>query len=263
MSAIQTSTSCLEVNFQRRQSLARSKAYRTRQGNAVVSPLRNALQHNAASRHVNDLVRQAMENDLAAQTQLFAQHRSQLYRWAYSILRNREDAEDALQDCWFRALTNLRSFRGRSSFSTWLIRIVMNSALMILRKKRSSREFSLDSTEDSGEVPQAWRVPCASPDPEKTLSEREQAALLERAIFALRPKIRDVVELVQFRGLTTTETALALGISVAAAKGRLFRARIALHRSIPVLTRHPSKLTNRRTESNSKESNRRFKEMEL
>ena len=244
MSAIRTSTSCLKLTSNRRALLARSKGYKTCQGNLAGVPLRNTPDYDAASGDVNPLVRQAAKSDLQAQSHLFTQHRSQLYRRAYSILRNREDAEDALQDCWLRALSNLPLFRGRSSFSTWLTRIVINSALMILRKKRNSREISFDATDDSVTVSKAWRVPTVSPNAEEIMAKHEEVVILERAIFALSPRVRQVAELVQLRGLTTTEAALALGISATAAKARLFHARRALHRSICVLIRQPSDVTN-------------------
>jgi DNA-directed RNA polymerase specialized sigma24 family protein len=107
------------------------------------------------------------------------------------------------------------------------------------RKTRNSREISFDATDDSVKVLEAWRVPTVSAGAEEILGKREEAVILERAIFALRPRVRQVAELVQLRGLTTTETALALGISVAAAKARLFHARNALRKSIFALIRQP------------------------
>ena len=261
MSAIQTSISCLKLTSHKRRLAARRQAYTTPQVNPVGLPLTNALLHRASSEQIPHLVLQAMNNDLLAQAQLFTKYRPQLYRSAYSILRNREDAEDAVQDCWLRTLSNLLSFRGRSSFSTWLTRIVIDSALMILRKKRNSREISFDAADDSVKVSEAWRVPTLSRGAEEILGKREEAAILERTIFALRPRVRQVAELVQLRGLTTTEAALALGISGTAAKARLFHARNALRKSICALIRQPFNLVKGHSESRTGTRTSSFKEV--
>jgi RNA polymerase sigma-70 factor (ECF subfamily) len=89
-------------------------------------------------------VQQAIAGDTDAQERLFARHTSRLYRTAFSLLRNKEDAEDAVQDGCCRAYNSLRSFKGRSSFSTWLTRIVINSALLTIRRRRAHPEASLD-----------------------------------------------------------------------------------------------------------------------
>jgi RNA polymerase sigma factor (sigma-70 family) len=170
---------------------------------------------------------------------LYQRHAEKMLRITYRITRNRQDAEDAVQECFLNAFLHLKNFDGRSRFSTWLTRIAMNAALMKLRKTRNSREISFDATDDSVKVLEAWRVPTVSAGAEEIMGKREEAVILERAIFALRPRVRQVAELVQLRGLTTTEAALALGISVAAAKARLFHARNALRKSIFALIRQP------------------------
>ena len=220
-----------QFRFPGRQLRAPHKNHKVRNGNSK-SRHTKCEQLTSAKRPIQgDLIDQAMNNDPEAQTQLFVVHRTQLYRRAYSILRNREDAEDAVQDCWLRALINLHSFRGRSSFSTWLTRIVMNSALMILRKKRNSREFSFDTLDNSPNMSVLCQFPSDSPNPEESLNEYEEKRILDLAICGLRPRIRQVVELGELQDLSTRETGLALGISTAAAKGRMFHARAALRKS--------------------------------
>ena len=83
-----------------------------------------------AARKEWDLVQQAIAGNADAQEQLFKTYTPRLFRTAFAVLRNKEDAEDAVQDSWCRAYRNLRSFQGRSAFSTWLTRIAINSALM-------------------------------------------------------------------------------------------------------------------------------------
>ena len=90
------------------------------------------------------LIQQAIGGDSPAQNQIFAGDTAKLHRTAFAILRNKEDAEDAVQEGLYKAYRNLGSFQGRSSLSTWLTRIVINSALMIRRRKNSRPEASLD-----------------------------------------------------------------------------------------------------------------------
>jgi RNA polymerase sigma-70 factor (ECF subfamily) len=136
-----------------------------------------------------------------------------------------------VQNCWISALANLRSFEGRSSLATWLTRIAINSALMILRKKRQGRELSLDSMDNAAKVALIRQLPNDSANPEEGLLEHDERKILEQAIAELRPRIRAVLELAQFRELSVKEAAQALGISLPAAKGRLFHARAALRKS--------------------------------
>jgi RNA polymerase sigma-70 factor (ECF subfamily) len=220
-----------QFRFPGRHPRASFKKHKVCNGNSMSTPT-NCGQLTSSNRaSLGDLICQAMNDDPKAQTQLFIVHRAQLYRRAYSILRNREDAEDAVQDCWLRAFTNLHSFRGRSSFSTWLTRIAINCALMILRKKRNSREFSFDTLDDCAKMSVLCQLPSDSPNPEEILNEFEEKKILDQAICGLQPRIRQAVELGQLQDLSTKQTGLALGISTAAAKGRLFHARAALRKS--------------------------------
>ena len=150
------------------------------------------------------------------------------------ITRDREDAEDALQDAFLSAFIHIRNFDGRSSFSTWLTRIAINSALMTLRKKRSAREIPIGSGK-MGANGVAWDVPDPSANPEKLCAQREKERLLREAICELRPTIRQAVE-IQLRELSMEETAGMIGVSVAAAKGRLFHGRRALRKAFRLRT---------------------------
>ena len=231
MSAIQSSISCLKLTTPKRRVVARRKAYTTPKVDPVGVPLANALLRRRSSEQIPHVVLQAMNNDLSAQAELFTHYRLQLYRRAYSILRNREDAEDALQDCWLRALSNLPSFRGRSSFSTWLTRIVITSALMILRKKRRARQVSADLLDEAASMSLIHQIPDASPNPEQHCAAAERRRIVNLAIRGLAPRIKAAVELGQLQELSLKETARGLGISVSAAKARLFHARVKLSKS--------------------------------
>jgi RNA polymerase sigma-70 factor (ECF subfamily) len=176
----------------------------------------------------------AIAGDRNAREQLFKMHAGKLYRTAFAVLGNKEDTEDALQESWFRAYGNLKSFEGRSSFSTWLTRIVINSALMILRKNRNVHGISIDALDETENASLIHKNRDASPNPEQSFMECERKKILSHAICALPPRIRAVVEFGQLQDLSLKETARALDISVEAAKGRLFHARAALRKSAPL-----------------------------
>jgi len=154
-----------------------------------------------------------------------------LFKIAVRITQNREDAEDAVQDSLMRAFMHIKTFHGNSTFSTWLTRIVMNSALMIRRKNRNARQVSADDLGREGQPALHLQIPDLAPNPEQSYVERERTTILRHAIGKLRPRIRAVVEIAQLQELPLRETARVLDISVAAAKGRFFHARAALRRS--------------------------------
>src|SRR5215475_6875782 len=162
---------------------------------------------------------------------LCSPHMSRLHKTAFAITGNHEDAEDAVQDSLIRAFVRINDFRGASTFSTWLTRITINSALMIRRKNGRARFVFIDDVPESGEAKPTLELPHTGPDPEQTYVARERRTALRRAVSRLRPRVRAVVELGQFQECSMTETAKVLNISVAAAKGRLFHARAALRRS--------------------------------
>lgn len=147
------------------------------------------------------------------------------------ITKNREDAEDALQDAFLSAFVHIAEFDGRSAFSTWLTRIAINSALMVLRKKRTSREISLDGSTDSDAMPSSWEMPDHAPNPEKRYAQHERENILRGAISTLRPAVRKVIELQQLQEHSMKETAAIIGISVPAAKARLFHGKVALRKA--------------------------------
>jgi RNA polymerase sigma-70 factor (ECF subfamily) len=147
------------------------------------------------------------------------------------ITRNREDAEDALQDSFLSAFVHLRDFDGRSSFSTWLTRIAINSALMKLRKNRGSREIPMDEPAGAGDTLLRFEPADWHPDPEEQYAWQERQRVVAEAVRGLRPTLRKVIEIRELQEGSIKETAQRLGISVAAAKARLFHARAALRKA--------------------------------
>jgi RNA polymerase sigma factor (sigma-70 family) len=174
----------------------------------------------------------AGNGDTWAFEQLYQQSAPRVLKTLYRITRNREDAEDALQEAFLNAFVHARDFGGRSSFTTWFTRIAINSALMILRKKRAHPEHSLDEDGgDAGSPPKTCIVADSAANPERLYAQAERERMLKVAVSDLRPTIRKAVEVGQLQDRSMRETAQALGISVAAAKARLFHARAALRRS--------------------------------
>jgi RNA polymerase sigma factor (sigma-70 family) len=168
--------------------------------------------------------------------ELCERHMKQVSCVTSRITRNREDAEDAAQECFLNAFVHLKDFDGRSQFATWLTRIAINAALMKLRKNRGAREVPIDEPNPSFESVAQREFRDDAPDPEESCSARERRHIVKSAISGLRPRARRVVELHQLQEHSLRETAQILGISTGAAKARMFHARVALHR-MPLLRR--------------------------
>jgi RNA polymerase sigma-70 factor, ECF subfamily len=177
------------------------------------------------------LIVRAKSGESQAFEALCQTHTARLLRTALHITRNHEDAEDALQDSLMRAFMHIKHFHGKSSFSTWLTRIVINSSLMIRRKRRGAKQLSIDELHESGAERFHRQMVDGARNPEQSYVERERNRILHKAIGNLRPRIRKVLEIRHLHELSLKDTAKVLDISVAAAKGRFFHGRAALRRS--------------------------------
>ncbi len=166
--------------------------------------------------------------------ELCERHVKKVFRVIHRIMRNREDAEDALQDCLLNAFAHVKDFDERSRFATWLTRIAINAALAKLRKNHWKREIPMNEPDPPCELKRHSEIQDDAPDPEETYRLRERREILNTAIWGLRPRARRVVELHQLQEHSLRETAHILGISTAAVKARMFHARVALHR-MPLL----------------------------
>jgi RNA polymerase sigma-70 factor (ECF subfamily) len=155
-----------------------------------------------------------------------------LYKRILSITRNREDAEDALQDTFLRAYLALSTFEGRAKFSSWLTRIAINSALMTLRKRRMRSETSFEQHLDASEEVATFDVPDLAPDPEQACDQRQRSHAMRQAIECLGPHFRTPINIWLSHDYSVKDIAEHLGISVACAKTRLHRARKSLIRSV-------------------------------
>jgi len=166
--------------------------------------------------------------------ELCERHVKKVFRVIHRIMRNREDAEDAVQDSLLKAFVHLKDFDGRSQFATWLTRIAINAALMKLRKNRRAREVPIEEPNPLSEPVAQREFRDGAPDPEESCSLRERKRIVVSAISGLRPRARNVVELIHLQEHSIRETAQILGISTAAVKTRMFHAKIKLHR-MPLL----------------------------
>jgi len=166
--------------------------------------------------------------------ELCERHIKKVFRIIRPITRNREDAEDAVQDCLLNAFTHIKDFDERSRFTTWLTRIAINAALAKLRKNHRKREIPMSDPNPPGELERHNEIPDDAPDPEETYRLRERREILNTAILGLQPRSRRVVELHQLQEQSLSETAQILGISTTAVKAQMFDARLALHR-MPLL----------------------------
>lgn len=161
---------------------------------------------------------------------LIQRHQRQALCVALRFTRVREDAEDIVQESFLKAFLHLRQFEGRSSFSTWLTRIVINEAMMLRRRKHTSRDVPIEgsSASDGSEPP--LDVPSPLPSPEDSCIQREHHRLLSAAMSELTPGVRKAIKLCELDELSTRETARVMGLSVAAVKSRLFHGRRRLRK---------------------------------
>jgi RNA polymerase sigma-70 factor (ECF subfamily) len=168
------------------------------------------------------MVARAARGDHPALDELFARHRDPAYRVAYRLLGNAEDALDAVQDGFIKALTHLPRFEGRCSFKTWLLRVVSNAALDLGRQRRRRDELSAAVTErvalDGGATPDHL-------DPAREAEEADLRRALAEALRELPEAQRRTFVLHVDGGLSYREVAAAMGISIGTVMSRLFYAR--------------------------------------
>src|SRR5260370_22569875 len=166
--------------------------------------------------------------------------------------RIQEDAEDIVQRSFHKAFVHLHKFEGKSSFSTWLMRIAINEALMLLRRNRCRREVSIDDLSGNEEDALRLAMPDSRAGPESASLQGERHRILYEAMDKLTPKTRTAIELRELGELSTQETARALGLSVGAVKTRVFHGRRELRR---LLNREPAWMSGRHSLRASRKAN--------
>ena len=199
-----------------------------------VSPTGCAANSTDSPLRVSDerLVQAAKSGQSMAFAALCERYSKQLFRAARRITQTREDAEDAVQDALIQAFVHLKDFEGRSNVATWLTRIAINSAFMILRKKRATPPVPIEESIIRGETRRTRELPGGGPSPEVICLQRERKRSLSMALSELTPAMREAIELRELHELSVQETARILGISVPAVKGRVFHGRRKLRKML-------------------------------
>jgi RNA polymerase sigma-70 factor, ECF subfamily len=177
------------------------------------------------------LVSAAKAGDTAAFEELVNRYERKIFRLGMNITQNKEDAEDVMQEAFLKSYKNLDRFQGNSRFYTWLVRIAVNEALMKLRKRRPN-QFSLDEPLTDNDDSVFRELEDWGPSPEQKFVQTELNTILTEVIGELDPIFRVTFLLRDVEGISTEETAQTLGISVAAVKSRLLRARLKLRQKL-------------------------------
>ena len=163
---------------------------------------------------------------------LFERYQPKIFAVALRYTRVPEDAEDVVQQSFQKAFLHLHNFEGKSSFCTWLTRIAINEALMLLRRGRALREVSIENSSEDEASRNGLEIPDTGPDPEAKYLKREASEALAAAINKLKVGLRTAIELRELAELSTQETARRMGVSVGAAKARVFHGRRKLRNTL-------------------------------
>jgi RNA polymerase sigma-70 factor (ECF subfamily) len=172
------------------------------------------------------LVEMTKRGDQSAFDELVLRHRPTCVNLATSILRDRGEAEEEAQNACLKAFLYIDQFRGEADFSTWLLRIVENQCLMLIRRRRRAEFVPLYRDSERGDA--SLQLPARDPDPEGELGAREVIEALKTEIRRVPPLLRNAILMRDVQELPMSDMADQLGISIAAAKSRLQRARAEL-----------------------------------
>jgi RNA polymerase sigma-70 factor, ECF subfamily len=180
-----------------------------------------------------------LNGDGQAFEELVQRHQQRVYRCAMAIVGNHEDAEEAIQQTFLKVHQHLGGFQRSSKFVTWMTRIAISEALQILRRRRPT--VSVDDLQNAEEGLMPKELRDWHDDPAKLYEKQQLREIVERAIQSLPPIHREAFVLRDVEGLTTEESAAALGIGVPALKARLHRARLIMREALAVhLQRKPT-----------------------
>lgn len=175
----------------------------------------------------SELIGMVLAGNEAAYAELMRRYRTKVLSIAKRITRNHEDAEDVAQLVFLAVYRNLSKFSGDSKFPTWLHRIAVNQSLMLLRRRGTNREVQYE--ENDGNVRD---YPDPAPTPEQAYAHRQMRDQLRAAVSGMPRTLSEVLEKYNTEDLPLEKVAEDMGISLAAAKTRLLRARIAVRSSM-------------------------------
>jgi RNA polymerase sigma-70 factor (ECF subfamily) len=180
-----------------------------------------------------ELARCCSAGDHDAVRHLVTSNNQRLFRTGWSILKNRQEAEDALQSCYAKALAAIHTFEGRSSLTTWLTRIAINEALARKRvQDRRRKHFEAEGVQVLENYREQLAEGSHAPSPEAEAAREQLRSMLERAIAVLPENFRTVFVLHEIEGVSVEETAEALDIPTGTVKTRLMRARRKLQQAL-------------------------------
>jgi RNA polymerase sigma-70 factor (ECF subfamily) len=180
----------------------------------------------------SEIVLAAQAGSPEAFSELYALYSRRLYRTIIAITRNAADTEDVLQETFLRGYIALHTFEGRASFYSWLTQIAINTALMVLRKRRIRAEILFDPQPDDLAEAVCFEFKDQAPNPEQVCDSSQRRVNLQHAIQNLSPHLREPIEMKLANDSSMKEIGRALDISVAAVKTRLHRARARLSASL-------------------------------
>jgi RNA polymerase sigma-70 factor (ECF subfamily) len=188
----------------------------------------NACSVERSITHDDEIVSAAQAGCPKAFAALHAIYSRRLYSTILAITRSPEDAEDALQETFMRVHLAIHTFEGRSTVYSWLTRIAINSALMVLRKRRARTEILFDPQPDAQADAACFDIKDSAPNPEQIYDLRQRFVRLLRAIRKLSPSLREPIQMRMTNESSLKEIGRSLNITEAAVKARLYRARLRL-----------------------------------
>ncbi|MFA3783641.1 RNA polymerase sigma factor [Melioribacteraceae bacterium 4301-Me] len=176
-----------------------------------------------------ELIKKAQEGDKKALEELVKLYEQTVYNFSYKICRNKERAENTMQETFLSMVKNIHQFSGQSKLSTWLYRVVVNHCLMLAR---SESKYGFTSLEDDDALIDEKNIADWNVTPEKVTENNELKDLLDKAIQKLPPDYRIVFTLRDVEGFSTEETSKIVDLSIPAVKSRLHRARAFLRNEL-------------------------------
>ncbi len=178
------------------------------------------------------LISQALQGDEEAWSVLFSRYYRFLYSLACRTLGSREEAEDAVQNCLVQALRNLQQFNNAGAFRSWLARILVNEAIVLIRKRKSKARFIDVRTSRKDEQDGLDALPGPALNPEQVLSRKESLEVLTREVERLSAPLRSVVKLCGLQECSLEEAGKTLQVPETTIRSRFFRARSQLAEAI-------------------------------
>jgi RNA polymerase sigma-70 factor, ECF subfamily len=206
--------------------------------------------HSADQDYQNHTRLRAEELQRVTFLEMFEAGRPKFLALARTILRNTEDAEDAVHNAFLSGYRNVGRFEGRSALTTWFTRIVFNAALMVQRKRRLWRVVQFPESANSRESNWTERIVSSQPDPEMVHGERETFQLIHGCLSNMNPLLRQAFRMIHFEELSIREACARLGLPSSTFKARLLRARRQLSkqlRKVQVAPTHRAKFAARPT----------------